>query len=713
MGVKDLWNILSPISDRKPLFELQGKVIAIDLSCWIVDSQTITDNAIQPKMYLRNLFFRTSHLLLHNIFPVFILEGTAPVLKHKTIAKRNDIRHEGEERKITKKTGRTRFNYVIKECEEMLRYMGIACIKGYGEAEAMCAYLNEDGLVDGCISQDSDCFLYGAKKVYRNFCTTTQGNRVTSAGSIDEYSMEKIEQVFNLGRNKMIALALLCGCDYDDGLHGVGKEAALKLLKMYKDDEILDRMKQWRTDMIFTRLENELSNPNICTNCGHFGKVRSHVRIGCADCGTSTKCSNSYKEKRILISNELALRKKALLIENFPNQELINEFLIRKGAVPSTLNLEWRKPKIVEFVHFMERKGLWEPNYAFTKIFPLMTRWQLLNLIKLPFEQRISAPGIFIAEKIRKKRNIRSIASYEILWLDKDNLLKELNLVDVNGEGKNEENDDSNSIFELVTIEPQDATLKCYPNIVHEFDILINAKKKKSDGKKKVKDNVKESDEKKKTETKKRGKRKSAEIVNNKKILEFFTINKLSLNESMEKLDIRSKRNKKSENLKDPNIMKRGPQFDKVMSVERLDSILNGSLEAMFNQLVPEDFASDIDNSIDMSIIINNICSRNSGQQNIAFEYEKNASNLKNNNDSIMQKEENNVFLVDENVFKNVKRNEEIDEFDILNETYIPLDVRLSNKKREHNKIDVNLLTSQNNVRFSLGIDSLLNETDN
>jgi flap endonuclease GEN len=53
--------------------------------------------------------------------------------------------------------------------------------------------------------------------------------------------MEKIEQVFHLGRNKMIALALLCGCDYDDGLYGVGKEAALKLFKSFTDDEILVR----------------------------------------------------------------------------------------------------------------------------------------------------------------------------------------------------------------------------------------------------------------------------------------------------------------------------------------------------------------------------------------------------------------------------------------------------------------------------------------
>ena len=96
-------------------------------------------------------------------------------------------------------------------------------------------------MVDACITQDSDAFLYGAKVVYRNFCTSTQGTRAASGGSIDEYSMEKIEAAFKLGRNKMIALALLCGCDYDEGVNGVGKEAALKLFKVTEENNILER----------------------------------------------------------------------------------------------------------------------------------------------------------------------------------------------------------------------------------------------------------------------------------------------------------------------------------------------------------------------------------------------------------------------------------------------------------------------------------------
>jgi flap endonuclease GEN len=52
MGVKNLWPVLAPICERKSLFELYDKAVAIDLSCWVCES-TQFENTTQPRMYLR------------------------------------------------------------------------------------------------------------------------------------------------------------------------------------------------------------------------------------------------------------------------------------------------------------------------------------------------------------------------------------------------------------------------------------------------------------------------------------------------------------------------------------------------------------------------------------------------------------------------------------------------------------------------------------
>jgi len=41
MGVKELWTILEPVKQHRRLTELQGQVIAVDLSIWIVEAKTL------------------------------------------------------------------------------------------------------------------------------------------------------------------------------------------------------------------------------------------------------------------------------------------------------------------------------------------------------------------------------------------------------------------------------------------------------------------------------------------------------------------------------------------------------------------------------------------------------------------------------------------------------------------------------------------------
>lgn len=85
-----------------------------------------------------------------NVHPVFVLEGKAPELKYDTIAARNALQFKGSRPKTTSdlKTGKDRshFHFVLKQCEEMLNLMGLTCLRGSGEAESLCAYLNADGV---------------------------------------------------------------------------------------------------------------------------------------------------------------------------------------------------------------------------------------------------------------------------------------------------------------------------------------------------------------------------------------------------------------------------------------------------------------------------------------------------------------------------------------------------------------------------------------
>ena len=80
-----------------------------------------------------------------------------------------------------------------------------------GEAEAYCSALNRAGLVDAVVSDDSDCFCYGAKTVLRNFSTDPK------SFSVSQYTSSKLRTDVGLSRQRMVIMALLLGCDYNLG----------------------------------------------------------------------------------------------------------------------------------------------------------------------------------------------------------------------------------------------------------------------------------------------------------------------------------------------------------------------------------------------------------------------------------------------------------------------------------------------------------------
>ncbi|XP_026806893.1 flap endonuclease GEN [Rhopalosiphum maidis] len=360
MGVKNLWSLLTPVAEKMPLWELHGKVIAIDLSGWVCDSENFNQNMSQKNMYLRNLFFRTCNLLLIGVIPIFVLDGEAPLLKYGAIEKRINGNKAPTKTHIVRK----RLNSFQKQCEFLLNIMGVTCVYSPGEAEQLCAILNKNGVVSGIVTQDSDCFLYGARVVYRNF--NASGN-----GSVDVYRMESIENNLNIGRNKMIALSLLCGCDYDEkGVTGIGKDTAIKFLQSLDDDSVLDRLRHWRSDTVLNSATMDI------------------------------------KSQTNEIKLELKIRNKAIENKSFPSEEIIEEFL----KVPNypKVSAKWILPDINAFINFASAKLCWEKEYAIEKFLPLLFRWHLM------YDDKFQA-NVLMTEIIKKRVN-KGIKCYEVKW---------------------------------------------------------------------------------------------------------------------------------------------------------------------------------------------------------------------------------------------------------------------------------------------------------
>ncbi|XP_061711744.1 flap endonuclease GEN isoform X2 [Cydia pomonella] len=374
---------------------------------------------------------------------------------------------------------RKRFSNVLKECETLLKSMGVRCIKGKGEAEATCAQLNAQGLVDAVVSQDSDCFAYGARRVYRNFSVSSASGGGAMQGSIDCYDAEKMFQSNGFGRNKMVALALLCGCDYGLGACGSSITTVLSYLHTIPDKDIISRLVSWVSDPEqYEEKTRWASAPGRCDRCGHVG--RSHAKNGCPVCATHRGCEDKgHKSKVNAVKRELALRTRALSCGMpFPEPKVMKEFLDSTHENLDVDTLKKPYPSLIQFVKLMGSKLDWPEKYSVQKFLPLLTKWH--------FQDNVSHKTIQPVE-IKKKRNPKGVPSYEVQWTDIDGQYEAL----ISDE-QFEEDEDRTSPW--TTTERQDLLRKYYPDIVEAYEESIKKPQKEKKSRRRRKNHAEEGE---------------------------------------------------------------------------------------------------------------------------------------------------------------------------------------------------------------------------
>jgi len=466
MGVKDVWHVASPCEERISLHSLRGSTLAIDLAGWIVQNNTapgVSHTVTRP--HLRNLFFRLNTLLSLDILPVVVLEGSCPLAKSATVQARNALTWGTKVPTQTdspKRQLRRQFGGVLKDCQKLAESLGVPCVTAPGEAEALCSALNVAGLVDAVVSDDSDCFCYGAKTVLKNFSTDPKNF------SVSRYSSKQIRQEVGLSRQRMVIMALLLGCDYNlGGVAGVGREALLRLFTLWGQptpgNTEIETVLGWRDQGVE---EVNMSKPVHCGTCGHPGSVGTHRKAGCgvcgtAECGPGIECQCEYHSPEFqLRMAEWAVKKRAVASPGWPFHSVVQEFY--KNIKTPASQFLWSSPRPGDFIHFTVRKMDWVQEYCVEKVVETVVRWQ----VKHPRDGTLLVtPASVVKRRVRAGENM-----LEVEWISQDRALPS----------------------RLVACVPSTEFCEAYPAIYQAYEEMLAAKEaaKKKPRKKKEKENV-------------------------------------------------------------------------------------------------------------------------------------------------------------------------------------------------------------------------------
>ncbi|ETS79180.1 hypothetical protein PFICI_09033 [Pestalotiopsis fici W106-1] len=250
MGIKGIYKEIGPgqrISLTKLAIdhlEQTGRPlkVAIDISIWQFQVQAAKGGS-NPA--IRTLFYRLLRLLSLHIHPIFVFDGP-----NKPVFKRN------------KRSGRGN-GVAASMAKRMIRLFGFQSHDAPGEAEAECAFLQQNGIVDAVLSEDVDTIMFGCTKTMRNWSAEGKGKTPTH---ISMYDTAQLKQGGSgLDREGMVLVALMSGGDYlPEGIPGAGVKLACEaaragfgksLCRLKRSD--IHGLREWKDKLKHELVTNE------------------------------------------------------------------------------------------------------------------------------------------------------------------------------------------------------------------------------------------------------------------------------------------------------------------------------------------------------------------------------------------------------------------------------------------------------------------------
>lgn len=243
---------------------------------------------------------------------------------------------------------------MILDVQDLLSRFGVPYIIAPMEAEAQCATLMRDQLVDGVITDDSDVFLFGGHKVYKNM--------FSERNYVEYYDSESICKDLGLDRIGMIELAQLLGSDYTNGIKGMGPVSGMEVIA---DFDSLSNFRDWY-------------------NQGQFDKRKQEQ---------DSKFRKDLRKK--LVKNEVVLD------ENFPSETVKNAYLYPEVDNDKTAFV-WGSPDLDMLRSFFKRKVGWPHEKTDEILIPLIRD---INKRKTEWKQK-TLTEFFPTEYIQGQRKL-------------------------------------------------------------------------------------------------------------------------------------------------------------------------------------------------------------------------------------------------------------------------------------------------------------------
>jgi 5'-3' exonuclease len=240
------------------------KKIAIDISLFLYKYKVV-----YGEQWLSGILHMLSLLRSYSIHPIIVFDGEAPLEKMEEQQNRRASREERTQKyntitscldtfnstgivanelqefynkQATKfgvnskfdvdlvvsqldklKNQNVKINYSdIELVQELMDTMSIPYFQAPSEAEGMCSWLCKKSLVEAVLTEDTDVLAYGANKfisklnLYSATCTQIEYKSVLDSLTLDN--------------DKFIEFCIMCGCDYNQRVKGLGPVRAYKML---------------------------------------------------------------------------------------------------------------------------------------------------------------------------------------------------------------------------------------------------------------------------------------------------------------------------------------------------------------------------------------------------------------------------------------------------------------------------------------------------